>query len=1688
MCAQDDLNVHGVVSDAMTSGKLGDVTVTVKKDGAKFDTYVTRANGKYEFYLDCGANYELLFEKEGYVNRSIIINSNGVPEEVIGAGIIMPTDMSMYEITEAMDGADLSVFDKPIGKAAYDPSQADLVWDFGYTNQVKGEIFKFIRDIEKKQKELDKEQTEAEKADQELEQKFNEFVRKGDEAMSKDDYEDAVLNYQAALDLKPDDMQVQGKLGDAQTKWDQLKAQQKIDSDYSAALDAGDGFMRTEEFEKAIEKYQEALEIKPGESYPEEQIAEAERIIAEREAAMAKQEQFNALMAEADALVGEEKYEEAIPKYEEALAVIPGDREAESKLASAREALAALRDAEEKNAVYQELLASADKAFEAEDFSGAKDFYEQASDVFPNEEYPKTQIEACHVALETLASEAEKRAEFDALIVEGDEALTDALYETAVLKYTEALEIIPSDETAREKLKGAQALLDEQLAESQKRESYEALIAEADNAFDAEEFGPAKEKYSEAKQIIPEETYPTERISEIDRILAERAEGQAAREAYDNAMASGRAAMEGQSYAEAVTHFSDALEIKPEDKDAGKALEEARAALSNMEEMEARRAEYERIIGEADGLFDAAEWEESIGKYEEALAIYKDETYPQERIEEARQNIENEKAEAEAAALEAEFNQLVEAGDAALANQSFDEAISKYEEALNVKESPEVETKIAEAEAAKGEFLAQKGKEEQYAAAIAAADADFDAKNWDEAIQGYNDALGIKPDESYPAERISLIEETKAAEEAERLAAIQAEFDALIASGDEKLEANEFDGAVSDYEAALKVMESGDVEKKIEDALAAKEAYLAEKGLEEHYLAALTSADSKFDQEDWEAAIEEYRKAQEIKPKESYPADRIALIEETIAAEEAERQAALQEEFDALVANGDKKVEDKNFSGGITDYEAALELMESAQVEEKIELAKKAREEFEDEQARRTRYDEAVAKGDAAFDVSNWEDARIDYSEALSIYPDEAYPQERLDLIDQKIAEAEAAASAAELAEKNARVDALVAEGDAFYDNRDFPGAVGKYEEALGILPDREEVRKKLEDAEAALLARQEAEALDASYLEAIADADKAFDKESWEEAKGFYNEALGIKTDEVYPKQRIDEIDLKLEAIAEAERLEREAALKDDFDNFIAAGDKHFNKSKFDKALDEYRGALALLPDNQLAKDKVAAAEEALGELEADRKALEEYAAAIAEADELFKGDDLEMAKLKYADASEILPEEDYPRKRIQEIDIKLEKIRLAELAKEKDALDKAYQSAIDAGDGSFASRDYDAALASYEEALELKPEEAYPQSQIERIELKREEAENAKRERERLAALEEERRNAAEKRRSQMNLVNTDSEDQAERFMREAREAEQKERYERVKKIKVAHSDNLDSYAEASTEMREANLLQLEAYRKKFSDQYKEPIDLQQSKIGNSVKYKSALLGSETKRKELEQVRMEDEYEKILALEDDIARWKREMQSTQSKLIRQRRKVSEDQLDQIEEWQAMSYNEKISANEEIRAANEERYRESQRLKELRKQRADDIQNQNEEYGEFLADLNEQNLIKAKENKADIDSRYSNQLEESKNLARNRRDGNLENLQNKVGGTGLNPDDYYRSELAENYPQGVTEESSTLGNKVIIRRIVVKGRRGDEYKKVVDKAGEYYFKNGRSISEYTWNRETIEAFQKSKD
>ena len=1480
MFGQDDLNVHGIVSDAITSSKLADVTVNVKKNGSTHDSFTTRANGKYEFYLDCNSSYEFIFEKPGFVKRTIIIDANNIPEEVIGAGIIMPTDMSMFEITEAMEKEDLSVFDQPIGKAKYDPAQGDLVWDFAHTNKVKSDINSFMRDMEKRQKELDKEASAADKAEDEKEAKFNQLVKDGDDAMSKDKFQDAVLNFKAALDIKPEDLIVKGKLGDAETKYNAQIAKAKIEADYSAALDAGDGFMRTEEYQKAIDKYNAALEIKPGEKYPQDQIAEATKIVEKRAANMEKQAEFDALMADGEKLFNDKKYEDALAKYKLAKAIFTDNKEVDRRIEAVNEAIANKEALAAKQAEYDAFIASADKNFDTDKFEAALADYKAANAILQDEPYPVERIAATEAKITALANAAEQQANFDALVKDGDDAVAATDYQKAIDKYTEALLIFSDNDPVKTKLADAQGILAEKLADAQKQENYDALIVAADDLYKDEELASAKAKYEEARLIIPEETYPLDQITKIDARLKELAESAEAQETYNAAMASGNAALENKMYGEAISQFQAALGVFVDDKAATEALKNAQALKADFDKNQEVDAAYSDKLALADAKMLNEAFAEARTAYQEAQLLKPDEAYPQTQIDLIDVTLAQREADAAAAAeqdaLEAEYQKYLNAGDVANANKNFAEAITQYENALGIKA---------------GDVIAQ-----------------------------------TKLDEAKASQKANL-----------QAAEIDARYAEWISTGDKKLG---------------------------EDAL--------------------------------EESLAAYREASDLKSDEKYPKDQIKLIEERIAAEA------------------------------------------------------------------------------------------------------------------QATADAEAKAKAEQ-------VNALILEGDNLVKDKAFEKSIVKYNEALSLMPEREDIQPKIDAAMQKMLAFQEAAGIEEAYADAIKDADTQYGKENWARAKSGYEQALQIKSTEQYPKDQLADIETKIAAEEAAAELERQKLVQAEFDDFIADGDKSVRKKKYEDALAQYEDALNLIPTSELAMEKVGEVQDILGALDKERADQIAYDKLVEEGDDLFNEASYEMARLKFLDAQELKPNENYPTKKIQEIDIQLEKLRLAALSEEADALNRQYREAVKRGDDLVIDESYDAAISAFEDALELKPNEVYPQGQIERINLLIKDKAEAEAEKARREALAKEQSVKPKRGNEQLSRVNSNSEQQAEQFMRDAREAQEKEKYERIKKLKEQQAANAENRESDSKDNRDAEYERIAEMKSQSGSQFSEAKSLSDEKIETSIQNKQALMKSREKLVEKHDILSKEAYETIQKNAVKRSEWMSDRESLHSNKVQSYSALKEAQLERIRAWSNASAEERLKISEKIMTNAARRYSENAAADDLRKERVEDIKVRETEIMEGRAKLQAKNFENIKERAAknqealqisadkrleknnekveagaqkisEDKQRYSSQLDDAANIADKKREQSYADLQNVKYSEPKAYDDYYRSQLAENYPQGVSEESSSLGNKVIIIRIVVKGNRGDEYKKVLDKAGNYYFKNGQSISEHTWNRETIEAFNKSKD
>lgn len=222
----------------------------------------------------------------------------------------------------------------------------------------------------------------------------------------------------------------------------------------------------------------------------------------------------------------------------------------------------------------------------------------------------------------------------------------------------------------------------------------------------------------------------------------------------------------------------------------------------------------------------------------------------------------------------------------------------------------------------------------------------------------------------------------------------------------------------------------------------------------------------------------------------------------------------------------------------------------------------------------------------------------------------------------------------------------------------------------------------ELREKEAMLLSQKEG--LDRRYILAIAQADSLFEAGEYYKAKAAYNNALGIKPGEQYPKDKIAEIDRILE---------------EKYNRAIAAADEFFDSKNYNLAKEKYREALMYDPDAQYPKDRLEEINNLLGN---------NYNRAIAAADSLYNAQAFELAKEKYREALMYNPDAQYPKDQLAKID------RLLKLFDEK------YRKAIAAADSLFMLPDYNKARKKYMEALRFKPDAMYPKDMIAQIDKK--------------------------------------------------------------------------------------------------------------------------------------------------------------------------------------------------------------------------------------------------------------------------------------------------------------------------------------------------------------------------------
>lgn len=374
---------------------------------------------------------------------------------------------------------------------------------------------------------------------------YDTAIAQGNTLLEEENFDAAIMQFEAAKEIFPNDNLPKERIAEAKRL--QALYNEKV-TRFNNLMDEANNLALRKNFDGAIQKLNQALEIFPTDS-------QAQQKLQSLQGSKDIQDRYNAIIAEADRLYEDKSYKDAKNQYQNALTVVAGDayasdmlsrlvplieqqeREEAERLAAeelaarlAAEAEAARIAAEEEAA---RLAAEAEAARLAAEAEAARLAAEEAARKAAEEEAARLAAEA--------AAEAARQARIQELLGAADGLIAEEKYAEAKQKCQEVFTIDAGNATATAKIaeidnilaqiaaaEEAARLERERIAEAERlererieslRPQYNTYIKEGDKHFASKSFDKAVEAYAKAEELNIGETYPTEMIARINKII-----------------------------------------------------------------------------------------------------------------------------------------------------------------------------------------------------------------------------------------------------------------------------------------------------------------------------------------------------------------------------------------------------------------------------------------------------------------------------------------------------------------------------------------------------------------------------------------------------------------------------------------------------------------------------------------------------------------------------------------------------------------------------------------------------------------------------------------------------------------------------------------------------------------------------------------------------------------------------------------------------------------------------------------------------------------------------------------------------------------------------------------------------------------------------------------------------------------
>lgn len=844
-------------------------------------------------------------------------------------------------------------------------------------------------------------------------------------------------------------------------------------------------------------------------------------------------------------------------------------------------------------------------------------------------------------------NKAEAEMKYNAAIKEADAFYASKSYEQALAKYEEALGYKPTEKYPADKIIELDALIQAQksaeLADKQANEAYYNLIEAGDNLRDQDDLANAISKYKEAVKL-KDEQYPKDQIASLTKTLEDRKKELENQAAYDAAIKAGDAFLKQNSVRAARDKFTEASKLKPSEQYPKDKLAEIEGKMNALAEKEAIKKKYDDAVIAADALFTAENFEEAKTKYEEALTYESSSTYVKGRIGLCDEKI---KAAKEAADTQAKIAELLQGGTDAMTAKDWTVAKSKFEEVISIESGNPIAIEklaIVNKAIADAENLAL--QEEKYAKLITEGEAANASNKLEDAVAKFEEAQTIKVEPAISTK----IQEIKAKiVENEAAEASKLKYDQLMSDGEAALSNGDLVTAKSKFTEASNIDPSQDLPKtKLTEIEALLKNAAEDAERKAQYDAAIASADNLFNLANWEEAKTKYREAMTFDDSQTYASDRIAQIDDLIKEKE------------------------------LADAEAA----KAAEV--------------------KAAYDGLMSEANALLIATDYQAAKAKFKEAQTIDPSQTLPAEKISEIDGILSNLEAQQKAQEEAEaiKKAYDDAI-STANGLFDSGKFNEAKTAYNEAIAIDNSQTFPQERIAAIDKLLSDQAAADAKAAQIEDLLDQGAKLISDEKFEDAKAVYTEILGIDPGNIEAQAQLTKVNSELAALKnESEKEEAFNALKSE--GFALA-----DANQFDQAKQKLEEALTLKYDAEV-EDRIKTIEKAIADLAAQQGKDAQYSTIVSAAESAQASGDYQGAIEKYKEAQEIKPEETLPAIKIAEIEAIIQNADAAE------QLDKEYNALLEKANGEVAASDYEGAINSFTQASSLKPNETLPKTKI--------------------------------------------------------------------------------------------------------------------------------------------------------------------------------------------------------------------------------------------------------------------------------------------------------------------------------------------------------------------------------------